>query len=94
MKQIAAKQCTKLHPYLPVPPPVPKGRSRADVHRAMVSASNRQAMIFRLSGGQAHDAPEGRVLLESWDRPVANAPLAMDRAYESDKTRASRRPCG
>ena len=52
----------------------------------MVSASDRQAMIFFLSGGQTHDAPEGHVLLESWDKPVANAPLAMDRAYESDET--------
>ena len=52
----------------------------------MVSASDRQAMIFCLSGGQAHDAPEGRVLLESWGRPGTNAPLAMDRAFEGDKT--------
>ena len=53
----------------------------------MVSASDRHAMIFRLSGGQAHDGPEGRTLLESWGNPVANAPLAMDRAYEGDETR-------
>ena len=53
----------------------------------LVSESDRQAMIFRLSGGHARDAPEGRVLLESWDNPVANALLAMDRAYEGDKTR-------
>ena len=33
------------------------------------------------------DAPEGRVLLESWDEPAANAPLAMDRACEGDETR-------
>ena len=44
-------------------------------------------MIFRLSDGQAHDAPEGRALLKSWDNPVSNAPLAMDRAYEGDETR-------
>ena len=53
----------------------------------MVSAIDRHAMIFRLSGGQPHDAPEGRVLLENWDNPFANAPLAMDRAYEGDQTR-------
>ena len=87
MKQITAKHCAKLHPYLPVPLLVPKRRSRAAVRRAMVSASARQAMIFRLSGGQAHDAPEDRVLLESWGRSVANAPMAMDRACEGDKTR-------
>ena len=44
-------------------------------------------MIFCLSDGQAHDAPEGRALLESWADPVANAPLAMDRACEGDETR-------
>ncbi len=36
----------------------------------MVSASDKQAMTFRLSGGHAHDAPEGRALLKSWDNPV------------------------
>ncbi len=44
------------------------GKSRggwyAKIH--MVSANGRQAMIFRLSGGQANDAPEGRALPESW----------------------------
>ena len=58
------------------------GKSRggwyAKIH--MVSASDRQAMIFCLSGGQANDAPEGRALPESWADPVAGAPLAMDRA--------------
>ena len=53
----------------------------------MISVSDRVAMTFSLSGGQAHDAPEGRALLESWDKPVENAPMVMDRAYEGDKTR-------
>ena len=65
------------------------GKSRggwyAKIH--MVSASGGQAMIFRLSDGQAPDAPEGRALPESWADPVANAPLAMDRACEGNKTR-------
>ena len=43
-------------------------------------------MIFRLSGGNAHDASEGRALLENWDEPVGNAPLAINRAYEGDET--------
>ena len=57
------------------------GKSRGGWHAKihMVSASDWEAMIFRLSGGNAHDAPEGRALLESWAGPVANAPLAMDR---------------
>ena len=64
----------------------------AKVH--MVSASGRQAMIFRLAGGNAHEAPEGRTLLKSWADPVANAPLAMDRAYEGDETRQFVRDLG
>ena len=42
--------------------------------------------FFCPSGEYAHDAPEGRALPESWDDSVANASLAMYRAYESDKT--------
>ena len=60
----------------------------------MVSASGRQAVIFRLSGGQANDAPEGRALPESWADPVAGAPLAMDRACEGDETRRLVRDLG
>ena len=40
----------------------------------MVSASDHQTMIFRLSDGKVHDAPEGRALLESWNEPVATRP--------------------
>ena len=53
----------------------------------MVSASDRQAVIFRLSGDHAHDAPEGHALLDSWDEQIANAPLVMDRVYEGDEIR-------
>ena len=62
-----------------------RGGWKTKIH--MVVASDRLAMIFRLSGRQAHDAPEGRALLESWDDRVANAPLAMDRAHDGDETR-------
>ena len=72
------------------------GKSRggwyAKIH--MVSTSGRHAMIFRLSGGQANDAPEGRALLKSWESPVAGAPLAMDRACEGDETRRLVRDLG
>ena len=44
-------------------------------------------MISGLPGRQAHDSPDGPALLESWDKPVENVPLEMDRAYEGDKTR-------
>ena len=52
------------------------GKSHTQIH--MISASDHLGVIFRLSGGQAHDTPEGRTLLESWDKLPANAPLAMD----------------
>jgi transposase len=49
----------------------------------MVAADARTAITFALSPGQAHDAPEGRKLLQApW--PLH---LLMDRAYEGDETR-------
>lgn len=58
----------------------------------MVAANERTALTFSLSGGQAHDAPEGRALLDAWDKPLTGQsftglPLLMDRAYEGDETR-------
>ena len=44
-------------------------------------------MTFALSPGQAHDAPEGRKLLERLGRQEKPRPLLMDRAYEGDATR-------
>ena len=40
----------------------------------MVAANERTALTFSLSGGQAHDAPEGRALLEAWDKPLTGLP--------------------
>ena len=76
------------------PQSIGKSRGGWNTKIHMVSASDRQAMIFRLSGGQANDAPEGRALLKSWADPVAGAPLAMDRAYEGDETRQLVRDLG
>ena len=64
----------------------------------MVAASDRVAVAFRLSGGQCHDAPQGRLLLENCDigkllkldkRPKNQGKiyLAMDKGYEDDATR-------
>ena len=53
----------------------------------MVAADARTALAFALSPGQAHDAPEGRTLLQrvgSMPRPLH---LLMDRAYEGNETR-------
>ncbi len=64
-------------------------------------------MAFALSPGQAHDAPEGRKLLEGMGKlPDAPAPgeaapavlagtaLVMDKAYEDDAARALARDLG
>jgi transposase len=40
-----------------------------------------------LSPGNAHDAPEGRALLEHLGEVPERFPLLMDRAYEGDETR-------
>jgi len=45
----------------------------------MVTASDRAAVAFSLSGGNKHDAPEGELLLDGFN--------LMDRAYEGDRMR-------
>ena len=52
----------------------------------MIAASGWMAMAFRLSGGQARDAPEGRAPLDGFGKRGSKAPLAMDRACEGDET--------
>ncbi len=53
----------------------------------MVAADARTAITFRLSPGHAHDAPEGRRLLQTMAAPVSQVYLLMDRAYEGIETR-------
>ncbi len=53
----------------------------------MVAADARTAITFALSPGQAHDAPEGRQLLQSMGAVTTSTYLLMDRAYEGDETR-------
>ena len=48
------------------PQSIGKSRGGWNTKIHMVSASDRQAVIFRLSASQANDAPEGRALPESW----------------------------
>ena len=52
----------------------------------MVTASAESALIFRLSPGNAHDAPEGRELL---DEILCDCGcyMLMDKAYEGNDTR-------
>jgi len=42
---------------------------------------------FILSGGEEHDAPAGRLLLETLVKQETVVPLLMDRAYADIKTR-------
>jgi hypothetical protein len=53
----------------------------------MVSASADKAVDFVLGPGNAHDAPSGRILLETIGKQHEVIPLLMDRAYEDDLTR-------
>jgi len=53
----------------------------------MVAADARTAITFALSPGHAHDAPEGRKLLQSLGHMPRPIQLLMDRAYEGDETR-------
>ena len=53
----------------------------------LVAVDARTAITFALSPGQAHDAPEGRMLLQRVGRIPRPIPLVMARAYEGDETR-------
>ena len=53
----------------------------------MMSANDRTAVDFTLSEGQLHDAPQGRLLMETVGKLKSITPLVMDRAYEDDLTR-------
>ncbi len=54
----------------------------------MVAADERTAVVFSLSPGQAHDAPEGEKLLKTLEnKGLGNIPMIMDKAYEGDSVR-------
>ena len=54
----------------------------------LVTASDRAAVSFSLSSGNASDGPEGRKLLNVTPYNKIHCYLIMDRAYEGDETRA------
>ena len=54
----------------------------------MVTASDCTVVAFSLSGGNAHDAPEGISLLDQLKRLDRQQYILMDRAYEGDMMRA------
>jgi len=62
-----------------------KGGLTTKIH--MMAASEKTAVEFILSAGQLHDAPQGRLLMETVGMQETMIPLLMDRAYEDDLTR-------
>ena len=69
------------------PQSIGKSRGSWTTKIHMVAADARTAVTFSLSPGQAHDAPEGRKLLEGLGLEGRNPYLLMDRAYEGNETR-------
>ena len=53
----------------------------------MMAANARTAVEFILSAGQLHDAPHGRILMDTVGKQKTLTPLVMDRAFEDDYTR-------
>ena len=52
-----------------------------------MSSDAKTTIDFTLSGGQAHDAPQGRNLLDVIGKQKHTISLIMDRGYEDDYTR-------
>ena len=52
-----------------------------------MAANERSVIELTLSAGQLHDAPQGRLLMETVGKQKMVIPLIMDRAYEDDCTR-------
>ena len=61
-----------------------RGGCNSKVHP--VAADARTAVAFSLSPGEAHDAPEGRELLQALGPMPGSIPLVMDCAYEDNQT--------
>jgi transposase len=53
----------------------------------LVAADARTAITFALSPGNAHDAPQGRALLQELGPMPDALPLLRDKAYEDNETR-------
>jgi transposase len=62
-----------------------KGGLTTKIH--MMAANVATPIGFILSAGQQHDAPYGRLLMETVGRQETWKPLLMDRAYEDESTR-------
>ena len=65
------------------------GRSRGGLTTKihMVTATDRSAVSFSLSGGEANDSPEGIALLDRTTRSPEQKYILMDSAYEGENMR-------
>ena len=52
-----------------------------------MAVDDKTVVEFILSAGQYHDAPQGRILMETVGKQDTVIPLIMDKAYEDDLTR-------
>jgi len=52
----------------------------------MMATGVKRAFEFILSPGNSHDAPQGRLLMETVGKQKEVKPLIMDKAYEDDET--------
>jgi transposase len=59
-----------------------------------MSTGVKNAVDFILSPGNSHDAPQGRLLMETIGKQKNIKPLIMDRAYEDDYTRYTAQTLG
>lgn len=50
-------------------------------------ANDKVIVEMHLSGGNCHDAPQGRISIEHIGERYPGVPILMDKAYEGDKTR-------
>ena len=51
-----------------------------------ITANEKEAVELTLSPGQCHDAPQGRILMETVGKQDTETPLIMDKAYEDEET--------
>jgi len=63
-----------------------KGGWNTKLH--LVSADDKVIIEMHLSGGECHDAPEGRISITAIGESFPGIPFLMDRAYEGDENRA------
>ncbi len=61
-----------------------RGGGNTQLH--LVAADPRTAVVFTRFPGHAHDAPQGRKLLNRLESPSSSSALMMGRAYEDGKT--------